>query len=128
MLPVLLGEQGDKPVRPYLLQQTISLALSIRQGHWKLLDHQGSGGNDYERNVALRRIRTAGTRARRARPAVRPRRRSWRDSKPVPRAPGNRRELKAAAGGVKVKPAQPRVTWIGFYTPKPVPLELAFVW
>ena len=54
MLPVWLGEQGDKPVRPYLLQQTMSLALSIRQGRWKLLDHRGSGGNNYERHEGLR--------------------------------------------------------------------------
>jgi len=49
MLSVLLGEQGDKSVRPYMLQQTISLALSIRRGKWKYLDHKGSGGNDYRR-------------------------------------------------------------------------------
>ena len=54
MLPVWLGKQGEKQVRPYLLQQTISLAMSIRQGHWKLLDHRGSGGNNYRRNAALR--------------------------------------------------------------------------
>jgi arylsulfatase A-like enzyme len=48
-LPVLLGTQGDKPVREYLLQQTISLALSIRRGPWKYLDHKGSGGNNYTR-------------------------------------------------------------------------------
>lgn len=47
MLPVLLGTQGDKPVRPYMLEQTISLAMSIRHGQWKYLDHQGSGGNRY---------------------------------------------------------------------------------
>lgn len=49
MLPVLLGEQSDKPVREYLIQQTNRLELSIRQGNWKYLDHKGSGGNDYER-------------------------------------------------------------------------------
>jgi arylsulfatase A-like enzyme len=49
MLPVLLGTQGDKPAREYMLEQTISLAMSIRRGHWKYLDHQGSGGNDYQR-------------------------------------------------------------------------------
>ena len=54
MLPVWLGEQGDQPVRPYLLQQTISLAMSIRQGRWKFLDHRGSGGNNYERSPQLR--------------------------------------------------------------------------
>ena len=50
MLPVLLGAQGEKPVRQYMLQQTISLALSIRDGQWKYLDHQGSGGNNYDRD------------------------------------------------------------------------------
>ena len=47
MLPVLLGRQSNEPVRQYLMQQTISLALSIRQGRWKYLDHKGSGGNNY---------------------------------------------------------------------------------
>ena len=27
----------------------MSLALAIRQGDWKYLDHRGSGGNDYSR-------------------------------------------------------------------------------
>lgn len=45
---VWLGTQ-DKPVRPFLLQQTMSLQLSIRRGNWKYLDHRGSGGNNYER-------------------------------------------------------------------------------
>jgi len=49
MLPVLLGTQGNKPVRKYMLEQTISLAMSIRDGNWKYLDHKGSGGNDYTR-------------------------------------------------------------------------------
>lgn len=49
MLPVLLDAQGNEPVRQYLLEQTISLAMSIRDGQWKYLDHQGSGGNNYER-------------------------------------------------------------------------------
>ncbi len=53
-LPVLLGTQGDRPVRQYLLQQTISLKLSIRRGPWKYLDHKGSGGNNYERNAMLK--------------------------------------------------------------------------
>jgi arylsulfatase A-like enzyme len=50
MLPVLLGTQGDKPVRTTMLEQTISLALSIRKGQWKFLDHKGSGGNNYTRD------------------------------------------------------------------------------
>ena len=55
ILSVLRGKQGDKPLRKYLLQQTISLALSIRRGPWKLLDHKGSGGNRYERNPRLKK-------------------------------------------------------------------------
>jgi len=54
ILPVLRGTQGDKPVRQYLLQQTISLSLSIRRGPWKLLAHKGSGGNDYGRSPVLK--------------------------------------------------------------------------
>ncbi len=46
-LPALLGSK--EPVREYTLHQTISLALAIRQGDWKYLDHQGSGGNNYNR-------------------------------------------------------------------------------
>ena len=53
MLPVLLGEQGDEPVRTYMLQQAINLNLSIRKGDWKYLDHQGSGGNDYIQKAYL---------------------------------------------------------------------------
>jgi len=50
MLPVLLGKQSeDRLVREYTLHQTISLALAIRRGKWKYLDHKGSGGNNYER-------------------------------------------------------------------------------
>lgn len=47
ILPVLLGKQGVKPIRAYTLHQTISLALAIRKGPWKYLDHRGSGGNNY---------------------------------------------------------------------------------
>ncbi len=49
MLPALLGQAGGKPIRPFTLHQTISLALSIREGDWKYLDHTGSGGNRYDR-------------------------------------------------------------------------------
>lgn len=47
ILPALLG--GSKPVRQYTLHQTMSLALAIRKGQWKYLDHKGSGGNNYNR-------------------------------------------------------------------------------
>ncbi|NQT13454.1 MAG: arylsulfatase [Planctomycetes bacterium] len=47
LLPVLTGEERDKPVRRYTLHQTIKLELAIRRGPWKYLDHRGSGGNNY---------------------------------------------------------------------------------
>lgn len=48
LLPVFLGKDTE-PIRPYTLHQTQKLELAIRQGPWKYLDHQGSGGNDYSR-------------------------------------------------------------------------------
>jgi arylsulfatase A len=53
ILPVLLGKDNGKPVRSYTLHQTISLALGIRKGNWKYLDHKGSGGNDYSKGELL---------------------------------------------------------------------------
>jgi len=50
MLGVLLGTQGKQRVRPFLLQQTWTLKMAIRKGDWKLLDHKGSGGSNYERD------------------------------------------------------------------------------
>jgi len=48
ILPAMLSKTGKtENIRPYTLHQTISLALAIRQGKWKYLDHQGSGGNPY---------------------------------------------------------------------------------
>ena len=41
-------ENPSKPIREFTLQQTISLALAIREGKWKYLDHKGSGGNRYD--------------------------------------------------------------------------------
>jgi arylsulfatase A len=52
-LPVLLGTQREEPIREYMLQQTISLALSIRKGPWKYLNHRGSGGNRYNQSRLL---------------------------------------------------------------------------
>ena len=49
MLPALLSEDQGKQIRKYTLHQTISLALAIRRGPWKYLDHKGSGGNNYTR-------------------------------------------------------------------------------
>ena len=55
ILPILLGE-ANKPVRRYTLHQTIKLALAIRRGPWKYLDHKGSGGNRYEGNSRLKQF------------------------------------------------------------------------
>ena len=52
LLPVMLGLQNDsESVRPHLLTQSFRGEFQIRQGHWKYLDHQGSGGNNYERGA-----------------------------------------------------------------------------
>jgi arylsulfatase A len=48
ILPALLGTHDGKPIRDYTLHQTASLALAIRRGPWKYLDHRGSGGNNYD--------------------------------------------------------------------------------
>ena len=49
MLPAMLGIQDkNKSIRPYLLTQSFRGEFQLRQGHWKYLDHMGSGGNDYQ--------------------------------------------------------------------------------
>jgi len=53
ILPALLGAKYRPPLRPYTLHQTISNALGIRRGPWKLLDHKGSGGNRYAKDSLL---------------------------------------------------------------------------
>lgn len=45
-LPTLREEQSESS-RKFTIHQTINLSLAIRQGDWKYLDHQGSGGNNY---------------------------------------------------------------------------------
>jgi arylsulfatase A len=56
ILPAWLGT-ADKPIRPYLLTQAFSVQnLAIRRGHWKYLDHPGSGGNNYETNPDLKKF------------------------------------------------------------------------
>ncbi len=46
---LLDGGRRSIAVRDFTLHQTNRLALAIRQGRWKYLDHAGSGGNDYDR-------------------------------------------------------------------------------
>lgn len=48
-LPALTGRSDGRPRRDYVIHQTISLALAIRRGPWKYLDHRGSGGNNYDK-------------------------------------------------------------------------------
>jgi arylsulfatase A-like enzyme len=57
ILPALFGEEAERPARQYTLHQTISNALGVRRGPWKLLAHQGSGGNSYEGNSFLAKYR-----------------------------------------------------------------------
>jgi arylsulfatase A len=52
MLPAMLGKQGDEnPIRPYLVTQSYRGEFQIRKGGWKYLDHKGSGGNSYDRDI-----------------------------------------------------------------------------
>lgn len=54
MLPVLLGRQAeDDPVRPHMLTQSFRGEFQLREGSWKFLDHNGSGGNRYDRERML---------------------------------------------------------------------------
>lgn len=48
-LAALLGRPSPSDSPRILLHETISLALGIRYGQWKYLDHKGSGGNRYDR-------------------------------------------------------------------------------
>ena len=54
MLPVLLGTQNEaESIRPHLLTQSFRGEFQLRQGDWKFLDHQGSGGNRYDKGAML---------------------------------------------------------------------------
>jgi arylsulfatase A-like enzyme len=51
MLPAMIGSQyPEKFIRPHLLTQSFRGEFQIRQGAWKYLDHQGSGGNKYDQD------------------------------------------------------------------------------
>ncbi len=54
LLPVLTGKQPEhQPVRPHLLTQSFRGEFQLRVGAWKLLAHQGSGGNRYDTGELL---------------------------------------------------------------------------
>ena len=44
LLPALLGEQRDKPLRDFTVHHSIDGTFALRQGPWKLIDGPGSGG------------------------------------------------------------------------------------
>ncbi|XZE56458.1 sulfatase family protein [Planctomycetaceae bacterium SH139] len=48
MLPAMLGQEPlEKSIRAHMLTQSFRGEFQLRQGNWKYLDHQGSGGNNY---------------------------------------------------------------------------------
>ncbi|MCK5940424.1 MAG: arylsulfatase, partial [Planctomycetes bacterium] len=52
MLPAMLGTQAaGESIRPHLLTQSFRGEFQLRVGSWKYLDHQGSGGNRYDRGM-----------------------------------------------------------------------------
>jgi arylsulfatase A-like enzyme len=52
MLGVMLGIQKEADsVRPHMVTQSFRGEYQLRMGNWKLLDHTGSGGNNYEKGV-----------------------------------------------------------------------------
>ena len=53
MLPALLGEARDGPIREALVHHSLDGTFAIRQGEWKLiLGNLGSGGFTHPRNVS----------------------------------------------------------------------------
>ena len=48
ILPALLGKKTDQPIREATVHHSVNGEFAIRQGNWKLILCQGSGGNNYE--------------------------------------------------------------------------------
>ena len=51
ILPVLLGEERDKPVRDAIVHHSIDGMFSVREGKWKLILGRGSGGFSQPRRI-----------------------------------------------------------------------------
>jgi arylsulfatase A-like enzyme len=51
ILPVLLGESRDKPIREAIVHHSMDGMFSIRQGQWKLILGRGSGGFSVPRRI-----------------------------------------------------------------------------
>ena len=47
ILPAMLGEERISPIRECTVHHSANGSFAIRRGAWKLLIHQGSGGNKY---------------------------------------------------------------------------------
>ena len=48
LLSAMLGTSDGEPIRETAIHHSASGCFAIRKGEWKLLIHQGSGGNSYE--------------------------------------------------------------------------------
>ena len=51
ILPVLLGETLDEPIREAIIHHSMDGMFSIRQGAWKLILGRGSGGFSQPRRI-----------------------------------------------------------------------------
>jgi len=51
ILPVLLGEKRNGPIRPATVHHSLSGKFAIRVGNWKLITSRGSGGFSAPRNI-----------------------------------------------------------------------------
>lgn len=52
MLPAMIGQRSDdEPIRPHMLTQSFRGEFQLRYGPWKLLNHMGSGGNNYTKGA-----------------------------------------------------------------------------
>lgn len=51
ILPALLGEKTEKPLREYAVHHSLWGNFAIRQGHWKMIPKRGSGGFTYPRDI-----------------------------------------------------------------------------
>ncbi|MEQ8788773.1 MAG: arylsulfatase [Pirellulaceae bacterium] len=51
ILPALLGEKTDKPVRDHAVHHSLWGVFALRQGPWKMIPHRGSGGFTRPRDI-----------------------------------------------------------------------------
>jgi arylsulfatase A-like enzyme len=99
LLPALEGK-ATAPIRPYLLTQAFGgeRTLTIRRGNWKLINHRGSGGNNYDKSEMKR---PAGHRPRSPRPTLRPRHGPRRADEPLLAETGAREGTQGLARSIQ---------------------------